>query len=81
MSKDLTSLSDYVFNTVGEIIRGNEAKGIIPTDAQAEDIYNAVKTDVQQCLNEFVKDGILVFHRTLNSISFYFKDLPTDETE
>lgn len=66
-------MRDDLLNIIRAITDEKKSKGIVPSAALYAEISNALHKEVQQELNEMVKDGTLTFHRTINSVSFEIK--------
>lgn len=71
--KDLEPLKEYIAEVIAVIIEEKESREQVPTDASIIEIQNMVNNDIKAVLNELVKQGVLMFHKTINDVSFEFK--------
>lgn len=72
---DYSALTDCVLGVVRQTIERKEKEKRLPAEALYEEILNEVTEQVKASLNSLVTDGILAFHRTLNSVCFAFRKL------
>lgn len=72
-SQKQSPLSELILDIIQRLSDEKKAKHIIPSAVLYTEISPELHKAVQDELNAMVKDGVLIFHRTLNSISFEVK--------
>lgn len=68
--KEPPPLSQHLAVILETILEDKETRGVSPVAADMQEIMAQVNKDVKEALNSMVKDGLLIFHRTLNSVTF-----------
>lgn len=72
-SQKQSPLSELILDIIQRLSDEKKAKHIVPSAVLYTEISTGLHKTVQDELNAMVKDGVLIFHRTLNSISFEVK--------
>lgn len=66
-------MRELILDIIQRLSDEKKAKHIVPSAVLYTEISTELHKTVQDELNAMVKDGVLIFHRTLNSISFEVK--------
>lgn len=66
-------MRELILDIIQRLSDEKKAKNIVPSAVLYTEISTELHKAVQDELNAMVKDGVLIFHRTLNSISFEVK--------
>lgn len=72
-SQKQSPLSELILDIIQRLSDDKKAKNIEPSAVLYTEISTELHKTVQDELNAMVKDGVLIFHKTLNSISFEVK--------
>lgn len=67
-------MRELILHAIVAITDGKKLNHINPAAATYPEIVNVLQRHVKEELNQLIKDGILSWSRTLNSISFQIKD-------
>lgn len=67
-------MEEYIISIIKDIYRRKVESKIAPTSALMSEIQNKMTADAKSALNRLCGAGLLVFHRTLNDVSFELND-------
>lgn len=66
-------MEQYILEIIKDISNGKKEKSLYPCAALMSEIRNRMDKDAKDILNRLYGEGILIFHRTLNDVSFEVK--------
>lgn len=72
MERDIGELKGYIAMLLSDLIKERERKNLQPLSVEMADIQSALVADAKAMLNELCREQVLIFHRTLNDVSFEF---------
>ncbi len=67
-------MMEKILDIVRERQRQRESEHLVPAHVSFLDIKNGVDEDPQDTINDLCREGVLEWHRTLNSIAFLIRE-------